>query len=80
MYQTGVVVSLPSPNRHHHLFAVVREIESLRGLIEKQGFVDEHGKFYGRRDARIHADKCKQHILRHEGGYDGDELFSECLW
>lgn len=44
-----------------------------------QGFIANDGKFYNRKDAYVIAKDANQ-IVRKEGGYDGDELFSEDLY
>jgi hypothetical protein len=87
-YPDGLVISLPKPNRHHNLHPLLQENNRnhltstlpWKMCIEEQGFYDEEGVFYNRKEAKIHALACNQRIIYHENGYVGDELFSECLW
>lgn len=76
----GKIYSLPEPNRHHH---VIRMIGEQNGVGIKgpdvQGFLDEHGRFLGRRVAFAIALQTGQ-LNRRPGGYNGNELFSEDLW
>jgi hypothetical protein len=51
--------SLPKPNRHHD---VLRDIIAKTGVdsvdvpLEDEGFLDERGRFYNRKQALIHAE------------------------
>ena len=62
--------------RHNHILCdKSRPFGFLRRSI--QGFVDEHGKFYNRRDAARHAFECGQ--LPHDKTCP-DIIVSEDLW
>lgn len=84
----GKVYALPKPNRHHSLFAVYPETrtEHTGGLLvtregQTQGFTDEAGTFYDRKQALAHAEACRQPLLRvGKGGTHAGELYSEGLW
>ena len=75
---TGIVLTLPRPNRHMHINMVAKDHLRLgRNVVNidcEEGFLDNRGRFLGRGDARLHAWECGQ--VR---GPDG-ELFSEDLW
>ena len=79
----GQVFSLPKPARHSDVMRECGRIEvdgrkvcSLRGDDNVQGFVDEAGTFYNRKQARAHAWRCGQHT----GELIGSVLTSEDLW
>jgi hypothetical protein len=76
----GKTYSLPAPNRHHN---VIRMIAAENGVgirgPDKQGFLDETGKFLNRKDAMLIAQATGQ-LNRRPGGYNGDDLYSEDLW
>lgn len=73
------VFSLPSPNRHNHIFSRYNHmIPQLRvGCIEEQGFVTSSGRFLNRVDALKVAKKAGQ-VRRKSPPHN--ELFSEDLW
>jgi hypothetical protein len=71
----GKIWALPKPNRHHH---IVRMIGGTNGP-DTQGFLDDKEVFLNRREAYELAIRTGQ-IARCEGGYTGNELFSEDLW
>ena len=52
---------------------------SLRRPFWTQGFIDNQGNFLNRKEAYIIA-KAANQINRKEGGYQGDELFSDDLY
>lgn len=74
----GVIYSLPKPNRHHNVFAIMPKHED-REKHDIQGFLDESGRFLTRDEAYILA-KSSGQLNRRPGGYDGNLLFSEDLW
>lgn len=47
-------------------------------LESEQGFIDQYGRFYTKKEARVIAEKNNQIIKDHEIG--GEELFSEHLY
>jgi hypothetical protein len=69
--------SLPAPNRHHNVIRLIAE-ENGVGINgpDVQGFVDQSGKFYNRRQAMT--------LVRTNGQLKIEttnfELFSEDLW
>ena len=52
---------------------------SLRRSFWTQGFIDNKGDFHTREEAYIIA-KAAGQIRRKDGGYDGDDLYSEDLY
>ena len=72
----GIIYSLPKPNRHHNIFAIMPPLDE-DGDIE--GFIDNNGKFLNRDEAYMVAINFGQ-INRRPGGYNGPKLFSEDLW
>lgn len=72
----GVVYVGTPGQRHHHILC---DTSRPFGFLKKgtQGFVDENGKFYNRKDAAQHAFKCGQ---LPNGTECPDILFSEDLW
>ena len=76
-----VTVSLPAPNRHHHIIHKIFEYGWLTDEIRKndlaeQGFIDSSGHFRSREEAFKIADEAGQIITGSTRGY----LFSEDLW
>jgi len=83
----GKTFSLPAPNRHHDVIRLivdetgVSHVDEINGNpdeCEAQGFIDETGRFYNRKQALAHA-------LYHEQVRDPSKvrlgmLFSEDLW
>lgn len=55
------------------------EIYSIKNQDYIQGFIDNKGDFHTRKKAYLIA-KAAGQIVRKEGEYDGDELFSEDLY
>jgi hypothetical protein len=74
----GTVQSLPRPHRHNDLIYECKQAGMSRIFVVRgeQGFVDEQGRFLGRREAGVHAVSCGQ-IERLAWP---PELFSEDLW
>lgn len=78
----GVVWTLPRPARHHHIIQKHVEETGKSGSGE-QGFVDEHGVFYKRQAATLHALACGQELVVREDRPKlrvGLRLFTEDLW
>jgi hypothetical protein len=80
----GVVYSLPAPKRHHDVIFKIWEETGLEygtnrnpDQDEDQGFLDETGRFYNRKQALAHAQACEQEI---KGKILLNMLFSENLW
>ena len=51
--------SLPKPNRHHDVMRDIilkTGVESVDVPLEDEGFLDEHGRYYNRKQALIHAE------------------------
>lgn len=74
-----VVVSLPEPNRHHHVIHAYTK-QNGRVFPDEQGFLTSKGQFVGRKEALRIASHAAQVRPRLHGQYDGPELFSEDLW
>jgi hypothetical protein len=78
----GQVFSLPKPARHGAVMAMLGTVETEHDGTKwalydgEQGFVDEHGTFYNRKQARAHAYRCGQHTEE----LIGSILTSEDLW
>lgn len=73
----GLVVTLPAPNRHHHILHLLyadegREVEP----ADKQGFLTSAGRFVERREAAGIAETAGQIV---EPKWPPD-LYSEDLW
>ena len=68
-------------HRHDDPFWIIREfnIQHDKNRTET-GFLNEKREFLDRRAAYKEAQRCGQLLPRPEGGYNGDELFSEDLW
>lgn len=73
----GATITMPRPNRHPN---IVRAVGGIGGP-DVQGFVDDKGRFLGRKDAYRLALKNGQ-LNRRPGAqlYQGDDLYSEDLW
>ena len=74
---SGVVHSLPPPNRHHHILHALHETEGERIHRADQGFVTNTGRFVGRKQAQKIAEAAGQ--IKEKLGCPG-LLFSEDLW
>lgn len=81
----GEIWTLPRPARHHHILHVMHEVlgwnsetRKVEALADEerieQGFLDDHGTFYNRRQAAIEA------FWRGDIPERKAELFSEDLW
>lgn len=71
----GKLYSLPQPNRHHHVIGLIGGISA----PDKQGFLDNTGRFLDRKQA-LKLAKLNGQLIRGTSGYQGNELFSEDLW
>jgi hypothetical protein len=79
----GVVVSLPSPARHHNIIHMLAAAYPRDWPIQGvQGFVTNTLRFVNRTEARKIAEAANQLIPRDDSGSvaPGDRLFSEDLW
>jgi hypothetical protein len=79
----GVVVSLPSPARHHNIIHMLAAAYPRDWPIQgEQGFVTNTLRFVDRTEARKIAEEANQLIPRDDSGAvaPGDRLFSEDLW
>lgn len=77
----GVLYSLPRPNRHWNVIGKIHA-ETGGGAIRKdwQGFLDNDGKFLGRREARKVAARAGQLNVVRPKTSPLDILFSEDVW
>jgi hypothetical protein len=75
----GKIWSLPAPLRHHNIFFVMQHFGAKPGhdIAYDQGFLDEHGRYYTRRQAEVNADI---HNQLKGGKRIGSILTSEDLW
>lgn len=77
----GVVLSLPSPYRHHNILKHYYDDVGVPVPHDsEQGFLLSNGEFAGREAALEIARYNGQLIPRTGNMYDGPELFSEDLW
>ena len=81
----GVVYSLPSPNRHHHvLWKIIQEakVPRVNATGEDQGFLDDAGNYLTRTAALEHAVQCNQLKDPKEpfARSTKPQLFSEDVW
>jgi hypothetical protein len=77
----GKIYSLPAPNRHHHIIRMIVEqtgAETVDGPSNDQGFLDESGTYYNRKQALAHAQYFGQII--DESKVYADILTSENVW
>ena len=82
--------TLPKPARHGHV--LIHMVQAAVPLANHtQGFIDDHGSFYTRYAACLHAMKCRQQFWCYNPGDSARrfkvdaprvavELFSEDLW
>lgn len=76
---TGLIYSLPAPQRHHqilHAFAVLHQ-QLVRGSTE-QGFLTSEGQFVNRSDA-VRIAVCAGQVSAHEL-INPRQLYSEDVW
>ncbi len=75
----GVVYSLPSPNRHHHVIRLIVDRTGVASVDnDEQGFLDETGRFLTRRQALVSARLFNQ--IKDASQIRAGQLFSEDLW
>ena len=74
----GKVYTLPPPNRHHHILWKILAETGVEHADNKQGFLDESGRFLSRREALVSALLFKQ--VLNEDDVRAGRLFSEDLW
>ncbi|MDF2435306.1 MAG: hypothetical protein JWP44_4937 [Mucilaginibacter sp.] len=67
-YPSGLIFSLPAPNRHHNLIWMMAELGIATPITGTQGFLDATGNFITREAAAILVDS------------DHKKLYSEDLW
>lgn len=73
----GIVYSVDSPKRHHHLIRIIYDAtDGTKAISGEQGFLDDNGKYYNRENAGVHAIECGQ-IKQLKWP---NRLFSEDLW
>ncbi len=80
MFWEGKLYSLPKPNRHHHIIHQVAT-ETGRSIGRSwQGFLDDTGKFIGRKEACKLAERAGQLNVVRPKTSPRDVLFSEDVW
>lgn len=78
----GTTYSLPAPNRHHDVIRHIVETTGVKTVDARdndQGFLDESGRYWTRRQALRIAQKEKQLLERAMGPKLG-QLYSEDVW
>jgi hypothetical protein len=77
----GRTWALPAPNRHRHVRSMIMAktgAEAVDVPPYDEGFLDEHGNYYGRRQALVHALNWNQ--VKDESKVRADMLTSEDVW
>ena len=75
---TGLVFSLPQPNRHHHILHAMKSLGlDTTHTMNEQGFLTNDGWFVGREQARDIAADAGQLL---PDARICNQLFSEDLW
>jgi hypothetical protein len=77
----GVVYSLPSPNRHHHVIAKIAQetgADRVDGHGDDQGFLDANGTYLTRQQALLSAQLHGQ--IKPGTVIRANRLFSEDVW
>lgn len=78
--RNGRTYSLPAPNRHHDVLWSIPKWDT-KEERDIQGFLDDQGNFLTRSEAFVLATQTGQiNRRKHEGSYDGTDLYSEDLW
>ena len=84
-----VLISMPRPSRHGDIFSAFWEMNgrkdhNILNCNWTQGFVDEHGKFYDRKEAARHVHEVGQELTEYaKAEYENRPLtilFSEDVW
>ena len=70
----GLTISLPRPNRHHHILHL---LPMRIALTCSQGFIDSNGDFLDRKQAKLRVKETGQPTI---ADHQPRELFSEDLW
>lgn len=77
----GKIYSLPAPNRHHDVIRHIAEETGARFVDahgEDQGFLDDKGQYYNRKQALVHALINNQ--VKDPNNIRLQMLFSEDVW
>lgn len=74
----GVMIALPRPHRHHHIFALAAFL-GMDLNDGTQGFVTDKGVFVNRRQA-MNLVVARGQKNRRSGNPDTIELYSEDVW
>ena len=75
----GIIYSLPSPSRHHHVIRYMNRKGFGPEHMIDQGFVTDKGRFVDRKEAALHA-RVSLQVPEIKKTDPQDELFSEDLW
>lgn len=74
----GLVLSLPSPARHHTIInGATQNLEMKPPILGTQGFMTSTGRFVNRKEACFIATEANQITVKTG---NADELYSEDLW
>lgn len=76
----GKLYSLPAPNRHHHVIHKIFQETNEPIYYSWQGFLDDTGKFLGRKEACKVARLCGQVDVVRPKTSPRHLLFSEDVW
>lgn len=76
----GEIYTMAPPNRHHNIIRKIRD-EGIKEFLEgdKQGFVDNKGRFLRRKQALTIAQNAGQ-VIKQSAGTWAHGLFSEDVW
>lgn len=75
----GIIYQVQPPGRHHHVIKQMIEGGFTPPITYPQGFVTDRGEFVDREVAKVIARIAGQ-IIRHSGGENNPELYTEDLW
>ena len=75
----GVIWSLPQPARHHDIIRWRHSVTGEPTTADQQGFLTSTGEFLSRVSAKVVAEAAEQ-IIKHSGGRQSRDLYSEDLW
>lgn len=75
-----LVISLPAPDRHHHIIHAAARLRGKPGSGDAQGFLTSEGRFVDRKAAWAIAEAAGQLLERAPTDKRGGTLYSEDVW
>lgn len=72
-----IIIFVPAPGRHGDILTPLSQMHETAALEAEQGFIDNHGNFLNRVEAKFVVEMIDQPTIRNT---HPTQLFSEDLW